>query len=304
MGATLRLAAGPLSAEVIPAMGGGVARFDFTHEGAVTEIFRGCPRQCPRDPNELGLYVLAPWSNRISGGGFRFGGLFHPLTTNVAGEPFPIHGDAWQALWSVEAHEIGRVLLGRDSQGPGPFRYQAALAYELSPDRLSVRLTMTNSGDAALPFGGGFHPWLPRTARTRLIAPARSVWLEDERHLPTQNVPADSRPDWDFDLARPLPDDWINNCFSDWNGRATILWEDRALALDIWASPPIGAYILNSPSADSSFFCFEPVTHAVDAHNLAPGPEAHGLVTLAPGAALVLACQFIVRAGAAGASPP
>jgi aldose 1-epimerase len=80
-----------------------------------------------------------------------------------------------------------------------------------------------------------------------------------------------------------------------WNGRARILREDRALVLDLEARPPLSTFILYSPSADARFFCFEPVSHAVDAHNLPPGPEAHGLVVLAPGTMLATECRFRVR---------
>jgi aldose 1-epimerase len=297
MSRTLRLEAGPLSAEIVPSIGGGVARFDLATQHGPAEIFRARPERAGADPNALGLYVLAPWSNRISGGGFSFDGVFHPLSANVAGEAFPIHGDAWQAPWRVEYSDIRQARMKREARGPGPFRYQAQLDYQLFEDRLAVRLAIVNQASGALPYGAGFHPWLPRTAGTRLDAPARSVWLEDERHLPTKNVAVATRPEWDFAHPRALPEGWINNGFRGWDGRAVVWWEDRDIALEILASPPIGAYILYSPAADASFFCFEPVTHAVDAHNLPPGPEAHGLKVLAPGATLVAQCAFKVRAG-------
>ena len=294
---TLRLEVGQLSAEVVPSIGGGVARFDLTTKHSVAEIFRAWSPGSGSDPNELGLYVLAPWSNRISGGGFWFRGVFHPLTPNVVGEPFPIHGDAWQAPWLVASRDRQHARMIHDAPGPGRYRYRAQLDYHLDADGLSARLSITNQAPDALPHGAGFHPWLPRTAGTLLTAPARSVWLEDERHLPTENLPVASRPEWDFVSRRALPGGWINNGFSGWNGRATVLWEDRDMSLDILADPPINMYILYSPSADASFFCFEPVTHVVNAHNLPPGPEAHGLIVLAPGATLVAECRFKVRAG-------
>lgn len=33
-------------------------------------------------------------------------------------------------------------------------------------------------------------------------------------------------------------------------------------------------------SAAASFFCFEPVTHPINAHNLPGGPAANGLIVL------------------------
>jgi aldose 1-epimerase len=294
MPAAIRLAAGSLIADIIPSLGGGIARFDLLREGQRLDVFRGCPQGGTDDPGELGLYVLVPWSNRISGSGFTFGGVFHSLMPNIADEPCPIHGDGWLASWHVSHHDDRRVRLEHEGHGPGPYRYDATLDYMLETDAMTIRLAASNRASLALPFGLGFHPWLPRTPATRLQAEAESVWLEDARHLPVKRVPVTGRPDWDFSSLRPLPAGWINNAFTGWNGRATIIWEDRGLTLDLEARPPLSTFILYSPSGDAPFFCFEPVSHPVDAHNLPPGPEAHGLVVLTPGATLAAECRFRV----------
>ena len=292
---TVQLAAGSLTAEIVPSLGGGVARFDVLHEGRRIEVLRPWPKGGSNDPNALGLYVLVPWSNRISGPGFTFEGRFHPLAPNFAREPWPIHGDGWLSSWRVSSNDERSVGLEHNADGPGPYRYQASLEYTLDTGGLTSRLLAINRAAIALPFGLGFHPWFPRTAGTELLAPAKSFWLEDARHLPTERVMIASRSEWDFSAFRSLPSDWINSCFMDWNGRASILWKDRGLALDMEAGPPLSAYILYSPSADARFFCFEPVSHSVDAHNLPPGPEAHGLAILNPGARLAAECRFRVR---------
>ncbi len=292
---TVQLVAGSLTAEIVPALGAGVARFDFLRDERRIEVFRPWPKSGTHDPNALGLYVLVPWSNRISGSGFSFRDQFHPLTPNFVDDPCPIHGDGWLSAWSVVSADDRSVSLEHVADGTGPYRYTASLEYALDANGMKIRLAATNRASIALPFGLGFHPWLPRTPATLLMAPAKSVWLENARHLPTERVAIAGRPEWDFESFRPLPHDWINNGFVGWNGRATILWEDRALALDVDAQPPLTVYILYSPSAEAEFFCFEPVSHAVDAHNLPPGPEAHGLVVLKPGRALVIECTFRVR---------
>jgi aldose 1-epimerase len=292
---TVQLVAGSLTAEIVPALGAGVARFDFLRDERRIEVFRPWPKSGTHDPNALGLYVLVPWSNRISGSGFSFRDQFHPLTPNFVDDPCPIHGDGWLSAWSVVSADDRSVSLEHVADGTGPYRYTASLEYALDANGMKIRLAATNRASIALPFGLGFHPWLPRTPATLLMAPAKSVWLENACHLPTERVAIAGRPEWDFESFRPLPRDWINNGFVGWNGRATILWEDRALALDVDAQPPLTVYILYSPSAEAEFFCFEPVSHAVDAHNLPPGPEAHGLVVLKPGRALVIECTFRVR---------
>jgi aldose 1-epimerase len=293
---TVRLAAGSLVAEVMPSLGGGVARFDVLRGQQRIEVFRASLGGDTDDPNTLGLYVLVPWSNRISNRGFNFGGAFHPLLPNAPGEPCPIHGDGWLSPWRISSSGDRFARLEREAVGPGSYCYGAVLDYVLDPDGMTIRLKATNLGSIALPFGLGFHPWFPRTPATQLMAPAKLVWLEDARHLPTERVAVASRPEWDFSSFRSLPAGWINNGFVGWNGHASIRWEDRGLALEIEAGPPLSNFTLYSPSADARFFCFEPVSHAVDAHNLPPGPEAHGLVILAPGATLATECSFRVGA--------
>ena len=295
MRAAIAIEYGNLRAEVVPSLGGGLARLDLMRDGAAVPILRPWPDGSTDDPNDLALYPMVPWTNRISGGGFAFGGRFHPLPQNLAGEPCPIHGDGWQSSWSVASASAARICLARTSASVGPYRYDASLDYSMAADGLTVRLSATNRGEIALPFGLGLHPWLPRTPGARLRAIARAVWLQDERHLPTSLAALANHPNWDFASLRPLPEGWINNSFMQWDGHAEIRWEDRGVMLNITASPPLTAYILYSPDQTAPFFCFEPVSHGVDAHNLPPGPEAHGLVILPPGATLASECRFAAR---------
>jgi aldose 1-epimerase len=292
---TIGIAAGDLAAVIVPSLGGALARFDLIRDGAPLPLFRPWPDAGTDDPGRLASIVLVPWSNRISGGGFEFGGRFHPLAANFPGEPFPIHGIGWTSSWSVTARSAARATLELLSDGPGPYRYRAVLDYALDVSSLTMSLSVTNEADIALPFGAGFHPWLPRTPGTQLIAPAASVWLEDADHLPTGSVPVSTREDWDFSLPQTLPPGWVNNGFAGWNRRATVEWRDRGLALDIAASNRLNTYVLYSPGREADFFCFEPLSHVVDAHNLPGGPAANGLAVLAPGETLSASCRFSPR---------
>ena len=69
---------------------------------------------------------------------------------------------------------------------------------------------------------------------------------------------------------------------------------EDGVVLSIAASPALGVYILYSPAKDAGFFCFEPVSHAVDAYHLPGGPEAHGLRLLQPGDSFGIECRFLV----------
>ncbi len=241
-----------------------------------------------RSPFALGMNLLIPFSNRISGGGFTDDRGFHSIPSNLAGEPVPIHGDAFQQRWEVLHHEAGQAHLYLREGGIGPFRYDAEVQYRLFPASLEVKLELTSRSDSQLPWGLGFHPWFPRTPATRLRFRAEGFWPQDDRHLPATSE-AQSIPQlWDFTRFSPLPEEWINAAFSGWDGEAEILQDQTAIPLRLSANG-LGTLIVYSPSAAAPFVCIEPVSHPVDAHNL---PGRPGLVNLGPheslSAALVL----------------
>ena len=277
-----------------PDLGAGIAAYDLRVDGQFQEIFRRAPADVGAH-FDLACNVLVPWSNRISGGGFTFDGEFFALEPNLASDPFPIHGNGFSAAWQVTRHDSNRLVLELGSEGPGPYRYDGSVEYALEQGALNVRLQLRNRAARALPYGMGLHPWLPRTARTELLAPAARVWLEDERHLPSGSELVAAVPGWDFSQPRTLPQLWINNGFTGWTGAARIRWPERHLSLDIQASAELSTYIVYSPGQASSFLAFEPVSHPVDAFNLPGGAEANGMTVLRPGEEWTATCRFVPR---------
>lgn len=85
--------------ELVPALGGGIARLDVRHpNGALFPVLRPWNGRMEDGPFALGCNVLVPFSNRISGGGFEHDGAFHPVPANLRGEPLPIHGTAFSGV--------------------------------------------------------------------------------------------------------------------------------------------------------------------------------------------------------------
>lgn len=239
-----------------------------------------------KGPLAFGCQLLVPWSNRISGGGFEFDGRFHPVEPNIPSEPLPLHGDGFQKHWRLSRWTAKEAELVLDHGAIGPYRYRAHVRYTLENSALIAILAVENRATIRLPYGLGFHPWFQRHAGTLLKASAQQVWLEDEHHLPTGVIPVASRPEWCFSDASPLPGTWINNAFGGWNGRASILQPEDGVAIALEASSPLDVFILYSPSAESGFFCFEPVSHPVDAHH------GMGLRTLDPGEAMSVSMRM------------
>ncbi|SCM74231.1 conserved hypothetical protein [uncultured Pleomorphomonas sp.] len=245
-------------------------------------------------PDETAAFPLVPYGNRIGGNAFSFAGHPYRVAPN-AGDRYRLHGDGWLSDWTVEAAtgSSATLSLRQASDAAAPWDYLARQTITLDDRRLTLTLSVENTGRDALPFGLGWHPYFPLNPRTRLTAPASSIWLEGPDHLPVEEVPLPA--DLDFRKAAPLPNRWINNGFEGWNGCARIDWPERGLTLLIDADPIFSRYVLyrpdtaRDPSYAGEWFCLEPMTHAVDAFHrdsfdglspLAPGDRIEGTVRL------------------------
>jgi aldose 1-epimerase len=230
-------------------------------------------------PGGLACYPLVPWSNRIAQGGFDCPGGWLALESNSATDPLPIHGSAWQQSWHVVSQQRHELVLQLDSQEP--FVYRARQRFHLSEGRLGIELHVTHLAKRAAWHGLGLHPYFPRTAHTRLRATAQQAWLCDDTRLPTQlsDVPIE----WDFHQAKALPDTLMDNGFCGWDGHCLIQQQDLGYQLECQATGSDYYLLYCPPSLD--FFCFEPVSHPVNAHHL---PGRPGLRLLEQGQSVEL----------------
>lgn len=283
MAAEIVLRSDAATVAILPERGAAMSRYDY----------RGSGEKHPLLTNPEGRVnlLMAPWQNRISGGGFDFGGERVSLAPNIPNERFPLHGNAWLQPWAVDKSSDSEAVLTLVSDGPAPYRYRAELTYRLSADgSLETIATVTNSGPT-LPFGLGFHPYFTRTVDTLLQAQARTVVLQDPHYMPTDTLPVSAIPRWNFNTSRALPEGWINNEFAGWNGVAEITWPGWGIGCRL-ESPDVTRYLVYSPRTNAPYFCFEPITHTVDAHNLSQPMEAGGLKVLAAGESMTLRTSF------------
>jgi aldose 1-epimerase len=252
---------------VHPDQGAAVGRYDLIDPaGNAQPILQTAPAAGREGPFALGLNLLVPFSNRISGGGFWHGSVFHRLERNTA-DPYPIHGNGFTLPWSLREATGNRALLTLSASGPGPFRYDAEVAYGLADGALTARLMLINRAATSLPYGAGFHPWFVRSPRARLTMNAAGYWTETADHLPDTYLPCAGDERFDFSHGRALPTAFFNNAVTGWDGRARLDWPDRGIAVEIVAPPPLTTVILYSPASTADFVCVEPVSHSVDAHN-------------------------------------
>ena len=99
----------------------------------------------------------------------------------------------------------------------------------------------------------------------------------------------DAKGRWDFSALTALPCGWINNAFTGWKRVCDVEQGTDAVSFRLTASDNLDVALVYSPGPDAEFFCFEPASHPVDAHNL---PGLPGLTILAPDETLKVAMTF------------
>jgi aldose 1-epimerase len=165
--------------------------------------------------------ALLPWPNRIDGGRYTFEGQPYQLALTE-----PLHGNAIHGLtrwshWRPVERSAARVVLAHelDPQPGYPFSLSLRLHYELTPQGLTVRTSVTNAGVARCPVGVGFHPYFscgPAGARvdaSELTVPGREYVLADQRGIPTGRARVDGTL-FDFRRAQPIGELVLDHAFA------------------------------------------------------------------------------------------
>jgi aldose 1-epimerase len=267
----IALKAGALSAR-ISTRGGIVLGFWWDRGGERVPLLRDAPSD-DADALSSGCYPLVPFGNRVKDNRFTFDGQDYSLVPNTEWDRHYLHGEGWQDEWTVLSSDPASVELGFAHAGGGtPYRYAAKQRFALSPAGLEMTLTVTNKGSDPLPFGLGWHPYFPMTPKTTLQANTRRFWTEVADWLPGEAT--DMPADLDFTTPSGLPHRWVNNGFEGWSGTAEIVWPEHGARLELSADPLFRhAFIFVSdtafdPSFRRDYFCFEPMSHLANGHNL------------------------------------
>ena len=296
----IALVCGHARVEVDAAAGGALASFTFRGIDVLRPTAAGT-----RDVRLHACYPLIPYSNRIADARFEFDRRVHELARNFGDHPHAIHGLGWQRPWLIQLRDAASALLALDHDGEGeaarawPWRLRASQALSLRAAGdgdgavLMLKLTIANPGVSAFPFGLGWHPFFVRNATTQLRFRARGVWETDATRLPT--VHAVVPPEWQFDPARAPGRASIDNVFTGWEGDATLVDEERRIAVSLRADCAMRFVVLYAP-AGKDFLALEPVTQMTDAFNRAArGEHDTGTRVLAPGSAFSCTMEIEVH---------
>ena len=286
--AAVKLAAGPLTLVLAPTCGGGIA--EFSADGV--HILRPATDEAwaAGSPRAMGSFAMVPFSGRVAEATFPWEGGPVQLKPNFPPERHAIHGDGWQAAWSVVTASASVAQLAFDHTGttPGwPWSYRCEQTFALDPDCLTMTVAIENRGDTPMPVGFGFHPYFLRTPAVRLRAAVPEVWVWDTAKRPAAKI-ATPKP-WALDPERPVAGLALDHCFAGWDGVAEITWPEHRLAVTIEAGAKLRHLIVFTP--DTDVFCVEPATHAPDALNIEPDT----VPLLAPGKSISGGCRLRVR---------
>lgn len=260
------LVAGELRVELLPAAGGGIARFDRFSGARRQPLFRGSDVDND-DALSTGCFPLVPFANRIRDGRFICDGRTVQLTPNLVGDISPLHGQGWRAAWGVvETGPRHAILRYRHDEGEWPWTYEAEQLIDLDERGLTLTLSCVNFSVERMPCGLGYHPYYPCDALTVLDTRVERAWTVDDAVLPVKAVPAIAR----YNLReRRIGGQSLDNGFDGWSGEATVHWPNEAVGLRV-SSSDAGRFQVYSPP-EGGFFAAEPVQNSNTALNAPQG---------------------------------
>ena len=241
---------GPMRCTIAPRLGGAIVALTC----AGIPVLRGAgPLD---DVLGSGCFPLVPFANRIGFGRFRFGHRELALPIDPLGAPHALHGHGWRQPWSIEHHDAHRLTLAMDhAPDEWPWPYRAWQHFDLTPDGLSIELTIENGDSASpMPAGLGLHPYFVRTDSSRITATASGTWTNDPTGL-ADAFQASTR----FSGAAVALDELegLDNFFLSPDPRIVIADDTAVVTL----TGEGAGFHLYCPRGEP-YFCVEPVSHA------------------------------------------
>lgn len=222
----------------------------------------------------MGIPILYPWANRLGTNTYTAEGVtvtLQPGENGVRPDPagLPIHGVlAAYPDWRVTAETGNELTAELDFGGDArllasfPYPHLLTMTVQLAERILTVRTTVTATGDLAVPLCFGYHPYLqlPGVDRADWVIetpPLRHLSL-DERGLPTgqtagQPPRSETLSDKAFDDAYDEVPEGAIFAVSGGDRRLEVHFEQGYSAAQIFAPP------------GEDLVCFEPMAAPTDA---------------------------------------
>lgn len=296
---------GALQATFLPELG--MVGSSLLHEGEELLGQRGGPEAYAERQSTFGIPLLHPWANRLSDWEYEQAG--HRVDLDRAAPALkadpdtglPIHG----ALAACRYWELGEVgndgerawaeakldyAAHRELMEVFPFAHRLDFQASVRDGELSVRLTVTATGEDQVPIAFGFHPYLTLPGGPRedweLELPVRRRVILDQHGIPTgqreQLEPGQ--------LSGRLGQRSFDDSFDELTGEPPVFaLADARRRLEVRYEQGYPVAQVYAPEA-STFIAFEPMTAPVNALR-----SGDGLRFARPGAPV--SAQFTIRVG-------
>lgn len=226
------------------------------------------------DHKTMGIPLLYPWANRLSGNGYRVGETEVTLIPGTAGVHTdgygaPIHGTlAADNGWRVRERSASSLTADLDFGARPellttfPFPHLLQLAITLAERTLTVRTTVTATTDTAVPVCFGFHPYLqlPGVPRARWLieTPPMRARIVDAHGLPTGAIePYPAR-------TEPLGDTVFDHGFDEVAPGAVFAVSGGGRRMEVRFDQGYPAAQIYAPAGED-VICFEPMAAPTDA---------------------------------------
>ena len=250
------------------------------------------------DAKTMGIPLLYPWANRLSGNGYPLDDGAVTLTPGVGGvrtdeHGLPIHGVlAANPSWLITEHTENRLTADLDFGAQPrllasfPFPHVLTLDVTLAERALTVQTTVTPTTGVSVPLCYGFHPYFT------VPGVPRSEWTLQTpqlRHLPVdgQGIPTGATDEWPA-FSEKLGDKIFDDGFNEvpQGGVFTLSGGDRRI--DVTFDQGYPAAQIFAPASDD-LVAIEPMSAPTNAL------RAGGYRTAEPGRPAV--SVFTVRVG-------
>ena len=255
----------------------------------------------------MGIPLLHPWANRLSGFGYRAAGKTVALPPNggltlVDDAGLPIHGVLpGQLLWDVVMQARDRVT-ARLLWTSGcllelfPFAHELRFEASLSDQALTIATTLRAAGEDTVPVSFGYHPYLrvPGTGRESWLVTVGAFrrLIVDERMIPTgEREPIERR-------SLCLRERSFDDGFDGLSVPAEFELAAGDFALSVEFLEGFSYAQVYAPTG-RDFICFEPMTAPTNALN-----SGDGLALVPPGAEYRAAFSVAFSAGAGSEARP
>ncbi|GIK19105.1 MAG: hypothetical protein AMXMBFR77_15520 [Phycisphaerales bacterium] len=294
-----------LRLRVLPRLGAGMHGLSLRRgDGEWRPLLRASP-DLPEHFNSLACYLLAPWSNRVRGGKFRFAGREHAMRPDWP-DGTAIHGLVKDKAWRILDRSPVSVRLAFNSRDHAPTGYPAAFScvarYELdgATFRASLAVTIDDGAVGRAPVGLGFHPFFPRRLwdeRDEVVVACRASGPDAPRGLrgryPCEGMLPVGQATRDGVVKRlcegtALGGEFLDDVFAGSLDGAVIEWRASGVRVVFACSPGLDHTVIyaghDTAGKPLPFFCAEPVSMVNDGFNmLAEGLEGTGVRVLEPG---------------------